>query len=91
MKDRWQDRWFQGHISIGPLTIYGANAMHWALELKTPWGYLCFHPTTRTFGGEWPWYLYLSPDATPSPRRMGWGPGLRGQAAKPGVSVERSA
>lgn len=76
MKRRWQDRWFTGHVNFGPLTIYGANAMHWALNLKTWWGYLCAHPTTRTFGARWGWYLYLSPDATPAARRWGWGPGL---------------
>jgi hypothetical protein len=25
----------------------------------------CFHPTTRTFGGYWPWYFYISKNATP--------------------------
>jgi uncharacterized membrane protein YwaF len=62
---RWQDRVFPGHVTIGPLTIYGANAMHWAINLSTRWGYLCAHPTTKTFGGRWPWYVYLSPNATP--------------------------
>lgn len=76
MRDRWQDRWFTGHVALGPLIIYGANAMHWAAELRTPWGWLCFHPSTRTFGGRWPWKLYLSRDATPQSRSWGLGPGL---------------
>ena len=74
--DRLTDRLFTGHVVIGPLTIYGANAMHWAFEVKSRWGYLCFHPTTRTFGGKWPWYLYLSPNATPWKAKWGYGPGF---------------
>jgi len=77
--DRWQDRWFTGHINLGPLTVYGANAMHWAVNLRIAGGYLCFHPSTRTFGGRWPWKLYFSPNATPWARRWGFGPGLKGQ------------
>jgi hypothetical protein len=76
MRERWQDRWFTGHRSWGPLTIYGANAMHWAVNLRTPWGSLCIHPTTRTFGGCWPWYVYLSPNSTPWAARWGFGPGF---------------
>lgn len=64
--DRWQDRWFTGHRDFGRVTLYGANAMHWAINISTQrWGYICFHPPTRTFGGRWPWYFYLSPNATP--------------------------
>lgn len=64
-RDRWQDRWFTGHISLGPVTIYGANAMHWEINIRTRWGFVCLHPTTRTFGCRWPWYFRVSPDATP--------------------------
>lgn len=74
---RWQDRIFPGHIRFGGVVLYGANAMHWALDISTRWGYLCFHPTTRTFGGRWPWYLYLSPNATPWAARWGFGPGYK--------------
>lgn len=76
-RERWQDRLFTGHLTVGPITLYGANAMHWALNIKTRWGYLCLHPSTRTFGASWPWYLYLSPDGTPSSRTWGAGPGMR--------------
>jgi len=62
---RWQDRLLRGHLHLGPITLYGANAMHWALQIKTPWGFICAHPRTRTFGGNWPAYFYVSPDATP--------------------------
>lgn len=63
---RWQDRLFRGHVSIGPVVIYGANAMHWAVNVWFRGNYWCFHPTTRTFGGYWPWYFYISQDATPT-------------------------
>ena len=77
-RDRWQDRWFTGHFRIGRLTVYGANAMHWAVNYWTRrWGYVCFHPSTRTFGGRWPWYFYVSPDATPTEATWGCGPGYR--------------
>lgn len=62
---RWQDRVFTGHVSIGPITIYGANAMHWQIDVRFRGAYWCFHPTTRTFGGRWPWAFYISSDATP--------------------------
>ncbi len=73
--DRMRDRLFTGHRTIGPVVIYGANAMHWAVNIGTRWGYLCWHPTTHTYGGRWPWYLYMSPDATPQGRTWGIGPG----------------
>jgi len=63
---RWQDRLFQGHWSLGPLVIFGANAMHWAVNLRVGKQWWCFHPTTNTFGECWPWYFYISPDATPN-------------------------
>jgi len=55
-----------GHINIGTVTIYGENAMHWAINIKTSrWGYVCFRLPFRCFGGWWPLYFYLSPNATP--------------------------
>jgi hypothetical protein len=62
---RWQDRVFRHHINIGPLTIYGANAMHWAVNIRIGEAWWCFHPRTRTFGGLWPAYFYISKDGTP--------------------------
>jgi hypothetical protein len=67
---RWQDRLFRGHVTIhlGGTTrvvIYGANAMHWAVNVAWRGEWWCFHPRTRTFGGQWPAYFYVSPDATP--------------------------
>lgn len=62
---RWQDRLFRGHVTIGRVTLYGANAMHWALNVWWLGHYWCVHPTTHTYGGTWPWYAYISKDATP--------------------------
>ena len=74
---RWQDEWFTGHVSLGRLTIYGANAMHWALNFWTrKWGYICFHPPTKTFGRKWSWYFYISRNATPGDAIWGIGPGF---------------
>lgn len=83
MIERWQDRWFTGHVSFLRLpsgrkfiTIYGANAMHWAIDIWFFGQYYCFHPTTKTFGCKWPWYFYISKDATPF-NAWGIGPGFR--------------
>jgi hypothetical protein len=73
--DRLRDRIFTGHVSIGPVTIYGANAMHYAANISTSAGYICFRPTTRQCGLQ-RWYLYISPNATPTSRVWGIGPGL---------------
>ena len=56
-----------GHISVGPITIYGENAMHWAIQVRfNGKGYLCFRLPLRCFGQWWPMYCYFSPNATPS-------------------------
>jgi hypothetical protein len=60
------ERYFGGHVNIGPVTIFGENAMHWAVNIKTTrWGYVCFRLPLRSFGRWWPLYWYCSPDATP--------------------------
>lgn len=70
----WFENFMGGHISIGHITIYGANAMRWAVNIKTKrWGYICFtlpFPMARIrtkSNGEkyWDWYFYLSPNGTP--------------------------
>jgi hypothetical protein len=70
----WMERHFGGHFRLGPLTQYGYNAMHFATNLRTPWGYLCFKPPTYCFGRWWRWYVYLSDDATPQGAKwqLGW-------------------
>jgi hypothetical protein len=71
--ERWIDRWFGGHWTIGPVTVYGRNAMHFAVNIRSRWGWICFKPPTRCYGVWWPWYFYISEDATPFNCRVLWG------------------
>lgn len=71
----WWARVFPGHITIGPIVIYGFNAMHGAVNIHTRWGWICFHPTMRICGRWWAWYFYISPDATPQSATYRLGPG----------------
>ena len=75
------ERHFGGHINIGRrVTIYGFNAMHVAVNVRTKrWGYVCFHPTIRCFGKWWPWYFYVSPNGTPWAATYAIGPGFDGE------------
>lgn len=62
-----------GHLSIGRVTIFGANAMRWTVQIRTKrWGYICFtlpvtarYMTRRDGSKWWQWYFYLSPNGTP--------------------------
>lgn len=68
------EAFFGGYISIGPITIFGANAMNWVVNIKSKkYGYVCF---TLPFLARWKkhrysdsyvytWYWYCSPDGTP--------------------------
>lgn len=59
-------RFMSGHISLGRLTVYGRNAMHWSVQLYTKkFGYICFRLPLPCFGKWWPLYFYCSPNATP--------------------------
>lgn len=75
----WIERNLGSHVRLGPVTIYGSNAMHWATNVRTPWGFFCFRPTVYDMGCWWRWYVYLSADGTPCKPAMKWGfgPGLR--------------
>jgi len=54
------------HITIGPITIYGENAMHWAVQIKTRrWGYVSFRLPFMSCGRWWPLYFYCSPTRDP--------------------------
>lgn len=71
------ERRFSGHVSWGRLCIYGFNAMHVAVNFWTRrWGYLCFHPTMYYARQWWPWYFYISPNATPWCASFAIGPGV---------------
>jgi hypothetical protein len=71
-----------GHLTLGPLTVYFSNAMHWAVDITTPWGFLCVHPTVTMGGSTWPWYVFLSVDGTPGMRSWGMGPGISGDCVR---------
>jgi hypothetical protein len=58
---RLAERHLGGHLSLGPITVYGFNAMHLAVNIRSPLGYVCFHPGW----GPWPWSFYVSANATP--------------------------
>lgn len=75
----WWDNFMSGHISLGKLTIFGANAMNWTVNYSTKkYGYICFTlPAIVRFkkydykqGWSYKntyiqWYFYLSPNGTP--------------------------
>ena len=73
------ENFLSGHISLGPVTIFGENAMHWAVVIETRTGYLSFRLPLRCFGAWWPLYCFHSPDGTPSKAKWwGWGRKARG-------------
>ena len=76
--DAMLNRYVGGHVSKGQVTVYGYNAMHWAITIRTRrWGRVCFRPTTITpFGVRWRWYFYVSPNGTPWAATFAVGPGL---------------
>jgi len=69
----WFENHLGGHVSLGPVVLYGENAMHWGVRISTWWmvwfgvtgGWLCFRMPFRCFGGWWPLYLYFSHNGTP--------------------------
>jgi len=64
-KEPFWEKHFGEHVNVGPITIYGENAMHWAVNINSRWGYICFRLPLRCFGAWWPLYFYVSDDATP--------------------------
>ena len=66
IKNYFKYKFMTGHISIGNLTIYGRNAMHWGCHLYTKkYGYICWRLPLPCDGHWYPLYLYFSPNATP--------------------------
>lgn len=59
-----------GHVTIGRLTIYGRNAMHYAWNYQLKNGeWVCFRPPSRCFGMKLGYYFYISRDGTPGSAR----------------------
>jgi len=63
----WYENFMGGHITFGKTTIYGCNAMCWAVNIHTKkWGYVCFTlPSINRLRRREGMYFYLSPNATP--------------------------
>ena len=61
----WWENFMSGHISIGRVTIYGENAMHWAVNIRLKRTWMCFRLPFRCFGKWMPLYLYFSTNGTP--------------------------
>lgn len=65
--NRLLDKWLGGYISFFNITIYGRNAMRWAVNIKTKkYGYICFNLPIPVEGIVDKFYYYLSPDGTPN-------------------------
>lgn len=63
----WWENFMGGHITIlWFITIYGENAMHWAVNIRIPKTYVCFRLPFRCFGKWHPLYFYISKDGTPN-------------------------
>jgi hypothetical protein len=70
---KWYSKFLGGYISIFGITIFGANAMNWTVNISTKrWGYICFTlpvlariRKNREGKRYLHWYFYLSPNCTP--------------------------
>lgn len=62
----------RGHWNIGKnITLYGANAMSWAVNIHTKrWGWIHF---TIPLLSKWSFCFYVSPNATPWACTYYWG------------------
>jgi hypothetical protein len=62
----WLSKHLGGHLDIGPVTFFGFNAMHGAIQFHVKkYGYITISPPLRHNGGWWPAHIFISPDATP--------------------------
>lgn len=63
----WFENFMGGHLSIGKnITIFGENAMHWAVCIRTKkYGTITFTLPLRCFGRYWGCHIYFSPNGTP--------------------------
>jgi hypothetical protein len=74
--DRWLDNCLGGHISIGEFTIWGRNAMRWAITFRMKkYGYICFNlPFIPVYGKFTKFYFYISTNGTPGASTFYYGP-----------------
>jgi len=63
----WFENFMGGDLDIGKsITIYGENAMHWAVCIRTKkYGTIVFTLPIRCFGKYWGCHIYFSPNGTP--------------------------
>jgi hypothetical protein len=62
----WWQNFMGDYLNIGPITIFGANAMNWAVNITSKkYGFICFKlPTINNIKGK-KLCFYLSPNGTP--------------------------
>lgn len=77
----WAENFLSGHVCIGRITIYGENAMRWAVNIRTRrWGSICFNLPTVGNLKRRRMYFYLSPNGTPWASTLHFGPDYRDKA-----------
>lgn len=60
----WTENFMGGYLRLGPITIWGANAMNWVVNIETnKFGVICF--TLPVFSNLNRMYFYFSPNGTP--------------------------
>ena len=77
----WEYEFLSGHITIGNITVYGRNAMHWGVDIWMPrkGEYLCFRLPLPCYGKWWRRGCYISPNGTPwAATKWFWGRKRRG-------------
>jgi hypothetical protein len=77
--ERFAARHLSGSVEVGPLTLNGANALHWMAELRVPalGVTLCARPSAPSWINGRPWYFYASPNRTPWAAVLACGPGIQ--------------
>lgn len=63
----WFENFMNGHLNIGSkITIFGENAMHWAICIRTKkYGTIVVTLPFKCFGKYWGCHIYFSPNGTP--------------------------
>jgi len=62
----WWENFMGGHISIGPVTVFGSNAMYWVVVIRTKkWGFMHITLPALHRKGSRGYCFYISPNGTP--------------------------